>query len=88
MELQNKIVLVTGGVVRVGKTIALEFLQRGANVYCHYHRSEEQATHLKKIYPQIELLQGDLSEVIQAEEVIDQVVTKSSRAFEPIDFGS
>lgn len=79
MDLKNKNILVTGGVVRVGKAIVLELLKSGANLYCHYNRSHEQAKKLINEFPQLKLLQGDLRDVKKSEKLIDQVLDHAGR---------
>lgn len=43
MDLNNKIVLVTGAAHRVGRAIALELAGAGADLIVHYHQAEAQA---------------------------------------------
>lgn len=43
MTLTGKTLLVTGGAKRVGRAIALELAQRGANILVHYRSSEKDA---------------------------------------------
>jgi 3-oxoacyl-[acyl-carrier protein] reductase/pteridine reductase len=43
MEIRGKTALVTGGAVRVGKSITLALAQAGANVIINYHSSEDAA---------------------------------------------
>jgi NAD(P)-dependent dehydrogenase (short-subunit alcohol dehydrogenase family) len=43
MELRGRWVLVTGGAKRIGRSIALELADRGANVIVHYHTSPDTA---------------------------------------------
>lgn len=43
MEIQNKVALVTGGAVRVGKAITLMLAQAGAQVVVHYNASSTEA---------------------------------------------
>jgi len=43
MELKGRVALVTGGVIRVGKAIALALAGRGADVAITYHSSEAEA---------------------------------------------
>lgn len=74
MELKEKIVLITGGVVRIGRTIALEMLNNGAQVFCHYFSSEDKAKDLQNQYPQIQILKGDLRNFATAEKLIDQLI--------------
>jgi len=44
--LQDKVVLVTGGAVRVGRTIALALAKAGCDVVIHYRHSSEEANTL------------------------------------------
>ncbi len=41
LDITGNVALVTGSAHRVGKAIALELAQRGANIVIHYHRSDE-----------------------------------------------
>lgn len=43
MNLSGKKVLVTGAAKRIGREIALAFAQAGAELFLHYHRSQEEA---------------------------------------------
>lgn len=44
----NKVVLVTGGAKRIGKSICKKFHENGFSVICHYNTSDEEAENLKK----------------------------------------
>jgi pteridine reductase len=83
VELKNKAVLITGGAVRLGRSISLELAAAGAVVFCHYHRSEEAAKKLKaeieKAGGQIYLLQSDLSHIPNTESLLNNVMAKSGR---------
>ena len=48
MELSGRVVLVTGGAKRIGKTIALKIAEKGAHVVVHYNTSREEA---EQIFP-------------------------------------
>jgi len=43
MELEDRVALVTGGAVRVGRTLGLTLAAHGAHVVINYHQSEEEA---------------------------------------------
>lgn len=43
MELQNKVVLVTGSSSGIGQTTAVRFAREGARIIVHYHENEEGA---------------------------------------------
>ncbi|MGE0480633.1 MAG: SDR family oxidoreductase [Phycisphaerae bacterium] len=40
MDLQNRVVLITGAARRLGRAIALRLARRGCRIAAHYHRSE------------------------------------------------
>jgi len=83
MKLENKTIVITGGVIRVGRQITLELLGTGANIYCHYNRSQKAAESLKKDAgkntDKLSLIQGDLSSVQFAEEMIEQIISESGK---------
>lgn len=76
MQLNNKVALVTGGAVRVGRAIALALAAEGMNVGVHYHLSEARAREVKR---EIEamgrealLLQGDFAKVDDIRDVVER----------------
>lgn len=83
MDLQNKVVLITGGAVRLGRAITLELSKRNALICCHYHSSFEQAEQLKKEVEEgggkILLFGQDLSSAQQAELLASQVLAQTGR---------
>ena len=83
MILTNKIALVTGGAVRIGRSICEMLASEQAEVYCHYHRSEKEARQLKRTLnakgSRIHLFQGDLTNIQTAEMIIREIVNKSGR---------
>ncbi len=64
MQIQDRIVLVTGGAVRVGRTIALHLARKGAKIALHFRRNPEKARQtlqeVQTIQPESILVQGDL----------------------------
>src|SRR5260221_8222175 len=48
MNLKDKVILVTGGAIGIGKSTILEFAKQGANVVINYNRSEKEALELLK----------------------------------------
>ncbi len=48
MDLKNKTALVTGGAVRVGRSVCLALASEGCNVVIHFNESEDQAGALAK----------------------------------------
>jgi pteridine reductase len=83
MDLKNKSVLITGGVVRVGGAITLELLAAGANVFCHYNSSQQEAAALKSKTKESDgnlyLIRGDLSSLDFAQKMVDQVIQEAGR---------
>ncbi len=83
MELKDKIVLITGFAVRLGRAIALELSQRGAVICGHYHSSYQQAQQLKekieKAGGRVFLFQADLALVNAVEHLVEQVIQKTGR---------
>ncbi len=83
MELKGKVVLVTGGAVRIGRAIVKELVAHQATVCCHYHSSAMAAEQLKQEVEQaggrIFLFQKDLFQASQAEELAEAVLTQLGR---------
>jgi len=83
MQLKDCVVLITGGVTRVGRMITLELAKSGAEMFCHYNKSERDARSLKKEVEQmggsIHLFQGDLSDISFAEKLVDMVFDRAKR---------
>ena len=73
MDIKNKTALITGGAVRLGRAICLELADAGANIFCQYHSSSEQASSLKKAIEskggKIEIFQADLTEADAAKKI-------------------
>ncbi len=65
MEIQGKTALVTGAAKRVGRVIALQLAQKGADIVLHYHNSKEEALstqkEIKAIGVHCHLVQADLA---------------------------
>lgn len=83
MKLENRVVLITGGAVRIGRAICLELISAGAIVYCHYHTSAENAESLRsdvqKTGGKIFLLQSDLNHTPNADLLVNEVISKMGR---------
>jgi len=77
VHLKDKIVLITGGAVRVGRAITVELIEAGATVFCHYYHSEKDAHELKKDFPSISLIKGNLKEINTIGLLVREVVKKS-----------
>jgi NAD(P)-dependent dehydrogenase (short-subunit alcohol dehydrogenase family) len=83
MELENSVILITGGAVRVGRAITLELATAGATLFCHYNKSKREAQSLKSeilhMGGNIHLIQGDLSRISDAEGMVDTVFEQAKR---------
>jgi len=78
MNLKNKTVLITGGVKRVGRTIAETLAKRGANLILHYNRSKKDALNaqkaLSRLGVQVDLFQADLTKIPALEKKVKQLL--------------
>jgi NAD(P)-dependent dehydrogenase (short-subunit alcohol dehydrogenase family) len=83
LTLENKVALVTGAAVRVGRTIALELGRRKAKVVVHYHTSEREAREVVSIIEetgqQAVALRADLSQSQQVEALIRESLSAFGR---------
>jgi NAD(P)-dependent dehydrogenase (short-subunit alcohol dehydrogenase family) len=74
MELKNKVALVTGGAMRVGKAIALGLAKEGVKIALHYNRAVDKArqtqSEIESAGGEALLLQGDFSKVAEIEKVV------------------
>jgi len=48
MNIKNKVILITGGAIRLGRAITLDLAKNGAKIFCHYHSSADMAQLLKR----------------------------------------
>lgn len=100
-NLQNKVVLITGGAKRVGAAICRELHTHGANLMIHYNTSKHEAkalqAELNLLRPDsVSIIQGDLlntaivtsliEEVIQRFGKLDILINNAS-LYEPTDVG-
>ena len=74
MDLKDKVVLITGGAVRIGRAISYELLKKDVQLFCHYFHSEKESAELKKEYPRVRLVRGDLSQHDTGKQLIDRIV--------------
>ena len=74
MTLQNKVILVTGGAKRIGRSIALALAEEGADVAIHYGTSEAEARALG--FPRF---QADMESVPEIRALFDRVANHFGR---------
>lgn len=76
MDFSDKIVLVTGASRGIGRAIAIQFAQRGAQVAVHYNRNREAAQEtLVQLSGQRHIMvQADIADPDQVRSLIDRVV--------------
>lgn len=77
MELKGKTAFVTGGAIRIGKSISTELANNGVNLAINYNRSDEAALSLKQELERtgvrVEIFQADISEINQLPCLFDRV---------------
>ena len=77
MELQNRIVLITGAARRVGRVMALELARRGVRLALHCHHSKTEAEELKRQLENsggvAEIFPADLADFTQTASLIENV---------------
>lgn len=75
MRWHDRVVLVTGGARRLGRSIALAFAAEGATVMIHTHQSvaaaAEMVAELTAAGARAALVTGDLADVASAERIVD-----------------
>jgi NAD(P)-dependent dehydrogenase (short-subunit alcohol dehydrogenase family) len=78
MDLKNKVAIVTGGAVGIGRYISLELAKRGAKVVLNYNRSAEQANQLveeiKAFNGEALAIQADVSKFSDAQKLVTETV--------------
>lgn len=77
MNLNGKVVWVTGSGVRLGRAMALDLARRGADIVVHYRSSEaeaqETAAEVRGIGRRALIVQADLGDVAQIRRVVDEI---------------
>lgn len=77
MDLQDRVALVTGSGIRVGRRIALALAERGASLAVHYHSSLDPANETvaaaREMGVEAEAFRCDLAETANIEGLIDSI---------------
>jgi len=83
MQIKGKVILVTGGAVRVGRAICTALAKEDVILYCHFNKSRQEAESLRDEIRnsgcKIQLIQGDLSKIIFTKKLIEQIVSEHGR---------
>ena len=80
----SKVVLVTGGAKRIGKSICKKFHENEFSIVCHYNSSEDEANNLKESLNSIrkdsvEIVQFDLNDIDKYGSFCESVIEKFGR---------
>jgi len=82
-NLEGRIALVTGAAKGIGKAIALKLAAEGAVLIVNYNGSREKAeetlAEIRKISPESEIMQCDVSDYSAVQEMISGIVKKSGK---------
>jgi pteridine reductase len=85
-NLQNKVVLITGGAKRVGATICRELHANGANLMIHYNTSKQEA---KALQAELNLQRADSVSIIQGNllnmAVVSSLISEVKKRFNKLD---
>lgn len=80
IELQGKTALVTGGSAGIGRAIAATLAGCGARVAVHYNSNREAAEEtvrtIRQAGGEVELFQGDLTDVTRVESMIEEIESR------------
>lgn len=77
--MNDKVILVTGGAKRIGRSIALALARKGARVAIHYNRSETEARAVAAECGNAEVFQADLENVGELRAMVDRVADRFGR---------
>src|ERR1700759_960180 len=72
VPLDGRVILVTGGAVRVGRSIALHLAKHGARVAIHYGGSEQKARATAAECGNAPIFQADLTKVAEIESLFER----------------
>ena len=101
MNLKGRVAIVTGSAKRVGQAIALALAKNGANIAVHYFSSgkeaEKTANQIRRFGVKAHSIQGDLSQLEEAEKIVSQtlkifgrvdILVNSASVYERTNFGN
>ena len=77
-DLEDKVVLVTGGAGGIGSVISKSFAEQGAKVVIHYNHSKENAELIVKEINGLAVY-ADLTDSEQSEEVFNHIITREGK---------
>jgi len=76
MKLKNKVIIVTGGVRDIGRSVSIELAKQGAKLAINYYGSEEQAESLRQQFDsdgsQAIIVKGDMTKQADVESLVSQ----------------
>ena len=101
-NLQNKVVLITGGAKRVGAAICRELHAHGANLMIHYNSSKQEAKSLQaelnlQRNDSVSIIQGDLLNIAIVSSLVNEVIKRfgkldilinNASTYEPTEVGN
>ncbi len=83
MKLKDKVAIVTGGAIRIGRAITLQLAQAGCNILLHYNRSVADAlqtqSDARAMGVEVELFSADLSQPDTPQTLIEAAVERFGR---------
>lgn len=83
MEIKDKIALVTGGAVRIGRSLCEMLAREDVEVFCHYNRSDNEARQLREVLTakgfRLHLYQADLTDINSVETMVREIIKKKGR---------
>lgn len=77
-DLENKVVLVTGGAGGIGSVISKSFAEQGAKVIVHYNNSKDNAEKIAKEIGGV-AINADLTDAKQSENLFGRIISKEGK---------
>lgn len=83
MNLENKVIVITGGATGIGEAITRQCAALGATVIVNYRSSEASAmalqAELQSMNQKIDLFKADVSQFLEAQQLVDFVIERHKR---------